>query len=137
MTGSREIRAFKRWMKQNSVNHRDTLQLVTNNKQLSVTTLTDLKTGDTIATIPKQSCLTVKSCSSDISGFIQDSGMEGYLALSLALMYEKSLRHFSKWFAYFKIMPDANFDLPLLWSLHQLDQLLLGTELHKVTCSYK
>lgn len=60
--------------------------------------------------------------------------MEGYLALSLALMYQKSLGEFSKWFGYLKMMPDANFDVPLLWSADEVDELLVGTELHKVRC---
>nr|GEW16587.1 ribosomal lysine N-methyltransferase 3 [Tanacetum cinerariifolium] len=131
-TASRELRAFKRWMKQNSIHHTNTLQFLTNptDNQLSVTTLTDLKTGDIIATIPKQSCLTVKS-SLDICGFIEEFDLEGYLALAVAIMYEKSIGESSKWFGYLQIMPNANFDVPLLWSVDQVDELLVGTELHK------
>lgn len=131
MASSRRMRAFKRWMKSQSIDYSDALDLIIQqeDQQVSVKALCDLHDGDLIATIPKHSCLTVKS--SGACRLIEDFCLEGYMALSVALMYEKSLGQNSPWFAYLQLMPDRNPDVPLLWSVDEIDNLLLGTELHK------
>ncbi|KAL4578510.1 hypothetical protein LXL04_014634 [Taraxacum kok-saghyz] len=131
MVSSRRMRAFKRWMKWQSVEYSDALDLIIQkeDEQVWVKALSDLHEGDVIATIPKHSCLTVKS--SGAWQLIEDFCLEGYMALSVALMYEKSLGQNSPWFGYLHLLPDGNSDVPLLWSLDEIDDLLLGTELHK------
>ncbi|XP_024995174.1 ribosomal lysine N-methyltransferase 3 [Cynara cardunculus var. scolymus] len=131
MASTRRMRAFKRWMKCQSIEYSDALDLVIQQEDLQiwVKALCDLHDGDLIATIPKHSCLTVKS--SAACPLIQDFCLEGYMALSVALMYEKSLGQRSPWFGYLQLLPDCNPEVPLLWSIDEIDQLLLGTELHK------
>lgn len=132
MASSRRMRAFKRWMKYQSIEYSDALDLIIQqeDQQVSVKALCDLHEGDLIATIPKRSCLTVKS--SAACRLIEDFCLEGYMALSVALMFEKSLGQNSPWYDYLHLMPDCNPDVPLLWSLDEIDHLLMGTELHKV-----
>ena len=82
-----------------------------------------------MATIPKDSCLTVNTSSA--KDIIEDYGFEGPLGLSFALMYEISLGHASPWAPYLHLLPDSE-PLPLVWTLDEVDSLLCGTELHKV-----
>ncbi|XP_076916416.1 ribosomal lysine N-methyltransferase 3-like [Bidens hawaiensis] len=128
-SSSRRLRAFKRWMNHHSINHSDALDLIIQPHQLCIKTLYDLHDGDVIATIPKRSCLTVKS--SGACHLIEDFKCEGYMALAVAVMYERSLRQQSPWFGYLQLLPERNSDVPLLWSIGEIDELLVGTELHK------
>ena len=132
MAIGRRMRAFRRWMKCQSIEYSDALDFIIQqeDQQVWVKALCDLHEGDLIATIPKHSCLTVKS--SAACRLIDDFCLEGYMALSVALMYEKSLGQNSPWFGYLQLLPDCNPDVPLLWSLDEIDHLLFGTELHKV-----
>lgn len=95
-----------------------------------VEALSDLKEGDVVARIPKQSCLTVRT--SAASELIEEAELGGNLGLCVALMYEKILDAESMWFEYLQAMP-ASEPIPLLWSLSEIDSLLAGTELHKVS----
>ncbi|KAI8018109.1 N-lysine methyltransferase setd6 [Camellia lanceoleosa] len=124
------LRAFKRWMRSQNIDCSDALNLIDHAKEgISVRTLCDLHEGDLVATIPKHSCLTIKT--SGARNLIEAAGLEGYLGLSVALMYEKSLGHQSPWFGYLQLLPE-NECIPMLWSLEEVDSLLLGTELHKI-----
>lgn len=96
---------------------------------ISVKALRDLKEGDLVARIPKKACLTIKN--SGARQMIEAAGLDGYLGLSVALMYEKSLGHESPWATYLHLLPQSEC-LPLLWTLDEVDHLLTGTELHKV-----
>ncbi|THG22498.1 hypothetical protein TEA_027733 [Camellia sinensis var. sinensis] len=127
---TRRLRAFKRWMRSQSIDCSDALNLIDHAKEgISVRTLCDLHEGDLVATIPKHSCLTIKT--SGARNLIETAGLEGYLGLSVALMYEKGLGHQSPWFGYLQLLPE-NECIPMLWSLEEVDSLLLGTELHKI-----
>ncbi|KAK1411278.1 hypothetical protein QVD17_37825 [Tagetes erecta] len=128
---NRRMRAFKRWMKHQSIQYSDALDFIIQqqDQQVCVKALYNIHEGDLIATIPKHTCLTVKS--SAACKLIEDFCLEGYIALSVALMYEKSLGQQSPWFGYLQLLPDRNADVPLLWSVDEIDELLLGTELHK------
>ncbi|KAL7255439.1 hypothetical protein ACSBR1_009565 [Camellia fascicularis] len=127
---TRRLRAFKRWMRSQNIDCSDALNLIDHAKEgISVRTLCDLHEGDLVATIPKHSCLTIKT--SGARNLIETAGLEGYLGLSVALMYEKSLGHQSPWFGYLQLLPE-NECIPMLWSLEEVDSLLLGTELHKI-----
>ncbi|XP_028064917.1 fructose-bisphosphate aldolase-lysine N-methyltransferase, chloroplastic-like [Camellia sinensis] len=129
-TTTRRLRAFKRWMKSQNIDCSDALNLIDHAKEgISVRTLCDLHEGDLVATIPKHSCLTIKT--SGARNLIETAGLEGYLGLSVALMYEKGLGHQSPWFGYLQLLPE-NECIPMLWSLEEVDSLLLGTELHKI-----
>ena len=97
---------------------------------ISVKALYDLREGDVVANVPKLACLTVKTTSA--SSIIEEVGLGGYLGLSVALMYERSLGENSNWAGYLQLLPDKEC-VPLLWSLQDVDQFLCGTELHKVS----
>ncbi|MFS8007947.1 hypothetical protein Hanom_Chr14g01266971 [Helianthus anomalus] len=129
-SSNRQMRAFKRWMNHHSIHYSGAIDILIHQHQVYVQALYNIHEGDLIATIPKQSCLTVKS--SGACDLIEGFGLEGYMALSVALMYEKSLGQLSPWFGYLQLLPHSNPDVPLLWSVDEIDDLLLGTELHKV-----
>ncbi|CAE6076446.1 unnamed protein product [Arabidopsis arenosa] len=127
---TRRLRAFKRWMKANGVDCSDALNLVDDqNDGVSVRAFCDLKEGDVVANISKTACLTIKT--SGAREMIESADLDGSLGLSVALMYERSLGEESPWAGYLQILPIQE-DLPLVWSLQDLDSLLSGTELHKV-----
>ncbi|KAL0427925.1 UNVERIFIED_CONTAM: Ribosomal lysine N-methyltransferase 3 [Sesamum latifolium] len=134
----RRMRGFNRWMKYHGIECSDALLLSAENGgsddsslslSISVKALCDLKEGDVVATIPKQSCLTVRT--SAASRLIEEAQLGGNLGLTVALMYDKSLGPQSKWFQYLQILPPFE-PIPLLWSLSEIDSLLTGTELHKI-----
>ncbi|KAK8966098.1 hypothetical protein KSP40_PGU001324 [Platanthera guangdongensis] len=125
---SRRMRAFKRWMMSHCIVYSDALVFVDSPDGISVRALYDLKEGDLVATIPKRSCLTIRT--SGISSLIEASGLDGCLGLALALMYERSLGAASPWEGYLQILPDREC-VPFTWSLEEVDNLLVGTELHK------
>ncbi|MCD9641750.1 hypothetical protein HAX54_028177 [Datura stramonium] len=130
MVTSRKLRAFKNWMKWQGLECSDALDLVvtTNSSAVSVRALCDLDDGDLVASIPKESCLTVKT--SGARQMIEEAELEGILALAVAIMYERSLGPLSPWFGYLQLLPYSE-PIPLLWSLSEIDSLLAGTELHK------
>ncbi|KAL5755381.1 hypothetical protein ACOSP7_023601 [Xanthoceras sorbifolium] len=128
-SSSRRVRAFKRWMKSQGIEYSDALHFKDDPEQgISVIALCDLKEGDVVATIPKNACLTVKT--SGARDIIESAGLCGYLGLSVALMYERSLGHHSPWSGYLQLLPHHE-SLPFLWSVDEVDSLLSGTELHK------
>ncbi|KAK8952190.1 hypothetical protein KSP39_PZI004246 [Platanthera zijinensis] len=130
---SRRMRAFKRWMVSHCIVYSDALEFVDSpDDGISVRALYDLKEGDLVATIPKRSCLTIRT--SGISPLIEASGLDGCLGLALALMYERSLGAASPWEGYLQILPDREC-VPFTWSLEEVDDLLVGTELHKIVIS--
>ncbi|KAL1191494.1 Ribulose-1,5 bisphosphate carboxylase/oxygenase large subunit N-methyltransferase [Cardamine amara subsp. amara] len=127
---TRRLRAFKRWMEANGVDCSDALHLIDDqNYGVSVRAFCDLKEGDVVATISKTACLTIKT--SGACEIIESADLDGSLGLSVAVMYERSLGEESPWAGYLQILPIQE-DLPLVWSLDDLDSLLSGTELHKV-----
>ncbi|GAV73039.1 hypothetical protein CFOL_v3_16526 [Cephalotus follicularis] len=131
-SSSRRLRAFKRWMKSHGVECSDSLELADDlpgGQGIAVKALCDLKEGDVVARIPKAACLTIKT--SGAHQMIESAGFDGYLGLSVALMYEKSLGPQSLWDGYLQLLPRQEC-LPLLWTLAELDTLLLGTEIHKI-----
>lgn len=126
----RRLRAFRRWMKSQGIDCSDALEITHCGEQgISVYAKCDLEEGDVVATIPKDSCLTVKT--SGAKDIIEEYGFEGPLGLSFALMYEISLSHASPWAPYLHLLPDSE-SLPLVWTLNEVNSLLCGTELHKV-----
>lgn len=117
-------------MKANGVDCSDALNLVDDeNDGVSVRAFCDLKEGDVVANISKTACLTIKT--SGAREIIESADLDGSLGLSVAVMYERSLGEESPWAGYLQILPIQE-DLPLVWSLQDLDSLLSGTELHKV-----
>ncbi|CAI9108804.1 OLC1v1008495C1 [Oldenlandia corymbosa var. corymbosa] len=137
MAACRKLRAFKRWMKYQGMDCSDSLDLVlhpfpgTDSPaafSVSVRALRDLDEGDVVARIPKHSCLTIKN--SGARHLIEDAGLDGFLGLAVAVMYERSLGPQSPWFDYLQLMPFYE-PIPLLWSDDEIDSLLAGTELHK------
>ncbi|GFY86416.1 SET domain-containing protein [Actinidia rufa] len=117
-------------MRSQGVDYSDALDLIDRPEEgIYVRAMCDLHEGDLVATIPKHSCLTIKT--SGARRLIEAAGLEGYLGLSVALMYEKSLGHESPWFGYLQVLPERE-GIPLVWSLEEVDSLLPGTELHKI-----
>lgn len=129
---SRRLIAFKKWMKANGVDCSDALDLLEDqNDAVSVKASRDLKEGDVVANISKTACLTVKT--SGAREMIESAELDGPLALSVAIMYERGLGEESPWAGYLQILPFQE-DLPLVWPLEDLDSLLSGTEIHKAGC---
>ncbi|CAN4125602.1 unnamed protein product [Withania somnifera] len=128
---TRKLRAFRNWMKSHGLECSNSLDLVVtmNSSAVSVRALYDLDDGDLVATIPKESCLTVKT--SGARQLIEEAELEGILALAVAIMYERSLGPLSRWFGYLQLLPYSE-PIPLLWSLSEIDSLLAGTEIHKI-----
>ena len=89
----------------------------------------DLHEGDMIATIPKQACLTI--ITSEAESLISEAELGGGLGLAVALMYERSIGEQSKWSGYLRLLPFQQC-LPFVWSVAEIDRMLIGTELHKV-----
>lgn len=127
---NRRLRAFKRWMASRGFEISDGLDFVDDPENgIAVRALRQLKVGDVVAKIPKDACLTVKNSWS--SQMIEDSRLDGNLGLAVALMYERSLGEKSPWAGYLQILPHQEC-LPLVWTLNEVNELLSGTELHKV-----
>ncbi|KAL5993348.1 hypothetical protein ACLOJK_014272 [Asimina triloba] len=124
----RRLRAFHRWMRSQGIECSDALQLADGADGIAVRARCDLKEGDVVATIPVSACLTIKTTA--CCEMIEDAGLAGSLGLSLALMYERSLGEASLWSGYLQLLPDEE-SVPLLWTLEEVDSLLMGTELHK------
>ncbi|XP_020575751.1 ribosomal lysine N-methyltransferase 3 isoform X2 [Phalaenopsis equestris] len=117
-------------MKSHGIAYSDALEFVDSmDDGISVRALCDLKEGDLVASIPKISCLTIRT--SGISSLLEECGLCGFLGLSIALMYEKSLGSASPWEGYLQLLPEREC-IPLVWSLEEVDKLLVGTELHKI-----
>ncbi|KAG2258316.1 hypothetical protein Bca52824_077610 [Brassica carinata] len=117
-------------MSANGVDCSDALDLVEdqNDGSVSVRASRDLKEGDVVANISKTACLTVKT--SGAREMIESAELDGPLALSVAIMYERGLGEESPWAGYLQILPFQE-DLPLVWPVDELDSLLSGTEIHK------
>ncbi|XP_030462802.1 ribosomal lysine N-methyltransferase 3 [Syzygium oleosum] len=126
---SRRLRAFKRWMKSQSIDSGDALRFTDDpSLGIAVRALRDLREGDVVAAIPKAACLTVRT--GGASSLVEAAGLEGSLGLSVALMYERSLGASSPWAGYLQLLPEEEC-LPMVWTLDEVDGLLRGTELHK------
>ncbi|KAF5727624.1 hypothetical protein HS088_TW22G01320 [Tripterygium wilfordii] len=129
-SATRRLRAFKRWMKSQGIDFSDALNFTDDPLQgIAVRAVCDLKEGDVVATIPKTSCLTIKT--SGAHELIESAGLGGLLGLAVALMYEKSLGEKSPWAGYLQLLPEREC-MPLVWTLDEVDSLLGGTELHKI-----
>lgn len=115
-------------MRSQGIECSEALDFSDDGEEISVRALCDLKEGDMVARIPKATCLTMKT--SGAREMIESAGLDGSLGLSVAVMYERSLGQQSPWAPYLHVLPPYQ-SLPLLWSLHDLDSLLRGTELHK------
>lgn len=100
---------------------------------LSVRALCDLREGDVVARIPKLACLTIKT--SAARDLVEAAGLDGYLGLSVALMFERSLGENSAWAPYLHHLPYQEC-LPSVWTSEEIDSLLSGTEIHKVHSFY-
>jgi hypothetical protein len=100
---------------------------------VGVKALRDLTEGEVIGTIPKAACITVKT--SGAAEAIEEAELGGGLGLAVALMYERARGEASPWYPYLQILPTRLDDLPILWTPQDVDQLLIGTELHQVRVS--
>ncbi|XP_078433531.1 SET domain-containing protein isoform X2 [Wolffia australiana] len=130
---SRRMRGFKRWMAAKGITYSDALDLAdspgAHGEGISVFALRDLAEGETVATIPKRACLTIKTTAA--RRMIAEAALAGHLGLSVAVMFERSIAAASPWHGYLQILP-AMESSPLVWSCHEIDSLLAGTELHKI-----
>ncbi|XP_062113846.1 ribosomal lysine N-methyltransferase 3-like [Humulus lupulus] len=128
-TTTRQVSAFKRWMKSQGIDCSDALQICDCPIQgISVTALRDISEGDVVATIPKLACLTVQTTGA--RDLIEASYLDGNLALSVAIMYERSLGQRSPWAPYLNVLPYQEC-LPFVWTPQEVKTLLCGTELRK------
>lgn len=121
-------------MKSKGFEFSDALEFVDSPEDgIAVRALGQLKEGDVVGRIPKDACLTMKT--SGARQMIEDAGLDGYLGLAVALMYERSLGEESPWAGYLQLLPHQE-ELPLVWTLNEVNELLNGTELHKVIMNY-
>ncbi|KAI4347426.1 hypothetical protein L6164_008241 [Bauhinia variegata] len=126
---TRRLRVFKRWMKSQGIEWSDALEFTWSPEEgFAVRALCELKEGDVVANIPKESCLTIKT--SGASEMIEAADLGGNLGLAVAIMYERSLGKDSPWVGYLQLLPDQEC-VPIVWTLNEVDELLCGTELHK------
>lgn len=117
-------------MKSKGIEFSDALEFVDNPEDgIAVRALCQLKEGDVVARIPKDACLTIKT--SVARQLIEDAGLDSHLGLAVAIMYERSLGEESPWAGYLQLLPHQEC-LPLVWTLNEVNELLSGTELHKV-----
>ena len=140
-----------RWMEERGIKYSESLEFIVNGTDaagnesshgksrnssrsvvhgMGVKALHDLKEGDVIGTIPKEACLTVKT--SGAAAAIEEAQLGGGLALAVALMYERARGELSPWYPYLHLLSEPINDLPIVWSPHDVDRLLRGTELHQV-----
>ncbi len=84
----------------------------------------DVDQGETLATIPKEACITVYT--TELTDVLAEEELAGGLGLVIAVWYEKGLGKASKWSEYFASMKDGEY-LPIFWSEEELKQLQ-GTE---------
>lgn len=116
-------------MKSQGFEWSDALEFVdTPEEGIAVRALCQLKEGDVVAKMPKETCLTIKT--SGARDIIEEAGFEGHLGLAVAIMYERSLGGDSPWAGYLQLLPHQEC-LPLVWTLHEVNELLCGTELHQ------
>ncbi|KAL5566330.1 hypothetical protein UlMin_029494 [Ulmus minor] len=126
-SSSRRLRSFKRWMRSQGIDCSDALLLCSSpGEGYSVRAVFPLAQSDVVATIPKTACLTILTSSA--CRLIQSAALDGWLGLAVALMYERSLGDRSPWAAYLGLLPQREC-LPLVWTPHEVDSLLRGTEL--------
>ncbi|KAK7391808.1 hypothetical protein VNO78_20230 [Psophocarpus tetragonolobus] len=126
----RRLRALKHWMKSKGFQWSDdALGFVeTPEEGIAVRALRELKEGEVVAKMPKEACLTTKT--SGAREIIEEAGLDGHLGLAFAIMYERSLAGDSPWAGYLQLLPDQEC-VPIVWTLHEVNHLLCGTELHQ------
>ena len=91
---------------------------------MMIEAVSDVDQGDTLATIPKEACITVYT--TELTDILAEEELAGGLGLVIAVWYEKGLGKLSKWSGYFTSMKEREY-LPIFWSEEELKQLH-GTE---------
>ncbi|XP_048435387.1 N-lysine methyltransferase setd6 isoform X1 [Pyrus x bretschneideri] len=140
-SGSRRVRAFKRWMKQEGIECSDALELrddgaTAGGMGISVRAVGDLKEEDVVARIPKLACLTIRTTAAAAEPEAAEAleNEEELVGLAVALMYERSLGERSRWAPYLELLSEEEAAaLPLVWSAQEVEHLLQGTELEAAT----
>eukprot|EP00890_Picochlorum_soloecismus_P005116 jgi/Picsp_1/5605/NSC_02964-R1_set domain-containing protein len=95
---------------------------------LRILSLDDIQTGQGLASIPKDACLTVYN--TEISDILAEEELGGGLGLVIAVWLEKQLGSKSKWAGYFASCPESEY-LPVFWTDDQL-KWLSGTEIENM-----
>ena len=85
-----------------------------------------LQPDQVVAVISKQACLSPRN--SGIAGLLQRAMIDGHIAVTLAVMYERSIGEASRWHGYLQSLAE-NEPIVMLWSDEEL-RMLEGTELH-------
>ncbi|KAJ1972911.1 hypothetical protein H4R35_004416 [Dimargaris xerosporica] len=100
-----------------------------------------LKVNELIARIPKTAVLSVKNCG--IANILEDEGLEGAIALALAVLFEQAQATTSPWYGYLQSLPDR-VDLPMFWPPTERAWLQgtdltdqLATDMQQLTTSYQ
>ncbi|GJM92382.1 hypothetical protein PR202_ga08854 [Eleusine coracana subsp. coracana] len=127
---ARRLRAFKRWMRAHGVVCSDALRLdASESGGFHVRAFAPLREGDLVATIPRRACLTPRTTAA--AAAIEAAELGGFLALTVAVMYERARGKESPWYAYLRMLPDCE-SVPLVWPADEAERLLAGTELDKI-----
>ena len=83
-----------------------------------------------VASIPKASCLSARTCS--CAAALRAERLGGGLALNIAIMHERALGERSRWAGYFAVLPRrGERGLPMFWSEEQRRRLR-GTDLLQI-----
>ncbi|KAK9162090.1 hypothetical protein Syun_002992 [Stephania yunnanensis] len=125
---TRRLRALKRWMASQGIDSSDGLEIRDDDAGIRVVSTRDLGEGEAVARIPKSACLTART--SGAREAIEEAGLGGSLGLAAAVMYERALWEESAWAGYLQALPRRE-AVPLAWEAGEIDEFLVGTELHK------
>lgn len=119
------LKELEIWLKENEIEWDDSIIRIEVDQQTDISTeisgrapigiyaQKELHEGDIICRIPKTAILSPKTCS--ISDMFDNFDIGGSIALSIAVMYEKSLGKDSKFYGYLQSLPEFEPGLPLMW----------------------
>ena len=121
------VGAFCSWMELAGIEYtHEAIDIVgTSPGTLSIVAVDDIPEQYIIATIPKQSCITVLT--TELSDILREEGLAGGLGLVIAVWFEKGIGKASIWAGYFESLQDKE-NLPIFWSMEERE-LLQGTEI--------
>lgn len=113
--------ALINWFSANNIEYDSTLLQIEENR---ITAKSDIPVDTIVATIPKQSILSIRTTA--VADIIEQEQLGGTIALIVAVLYELSDSN-SPWREYLDSLPDTS-NLPIFWSQEELLELK-GTDL--------
>ncbi|KAI8982990.1 hypothetical protein BDB01DRAFT_137258 [Pilobolus umbonatus] len=127
MTAETKLQTLCKWLDDNKVKwNKEGLDIKTTNGSFGIYAKTNLKKGLTVARIPKECILSIKT--TGIANILEEANLEGGCALALAVLYEIAQGEQSPWYGYLQALPDQGEDLPMFWEDEE-KELFSGTEM--------